>query len=138
MNRSLVVLSLLVTLALPGCSSSPTEIVGGPLVFEGTLAADELAVFTVVITRSGGVRIEVTSVVADPPLGEGIDPSLGVGIGELDAEGNCVVTVSSRLTTGGSLAVGLSEQEYCLRVFDDGSIGEDGTRIFSILVAPSE
>ena len=48
------------------------------------------------------------------------------------------MTVSQRLSEGQRLALGLFEREYCLRVFDDGSIGEDSTRTFSILVAPAE
>ena len=50
---SFTILALLTTLTLAGCSSSPTEIVGGPLVFEGTLAEDEALIFSVVITRAG-------------------------------------------------------------------------------------
>lgn len=138
MNRSLVLLALLVTLALPGCDSSPTEIVGGPLVFEGTIGADAEAVFIFELTSSGGVRVEATSLIAEPPLDEGFIASLGVGIGVSDAAGGCIVTVSAGLVEGQRLAFGLSEREYCLLVFDNGSIGEDASRIFSILVEPSE
>lgn len=139
MNRlPALLLALVAALAFSACDSSPTEITDGPLVFDGVLAEDEVLIFSFVITRSGGVRIEATSIVADPPPDDGEIVSIGTGIGEFDDAGVCIVSVSANLLEGQRMALGLSEREYCLRVFDNGTLEEDETHTFSVLVAPAE
>ena len=77
----------------------------------------------------------MTSLVAVPPiLGTA---SLGAGVGELNIAGDCVVSFSANLVEGQSLALGLSEQTYCLRVFDNGTVAEGETRAYSIMVSSS-
>lgn len=139
MTRSLAALSILIVLALPGCDGSPTEIVGGPLVFEGTVIDNGSVTHIFDIRRRGGVRIEVTSLVADPPLDEGSTPSLGLAVGEIDADsGICLASYSISVSQGRRLAFGLEEREYCLRMFDNGTLAADGSRIYSVRIARSE
>ena len=138
MTRRLTLLVILVTLAMPGCDSSPTDIVGGPLTFEGVLTSDAVDEHSLVITKPGGVRIEALSITADPPLDEGLTPTIGFGFGEPDIEGTCIPSFSANLTEGINLSLGLDERTYCILVSDNGSILEDTSRTYVIQVRSSE
>jgi len=139
MNRSLVALALLMLPLLLACGGSPTEIVDGPLVFEGVVADEGSVLHSLRVTRRGGVRIEFVSLVAEPPVEEGIIPSLGFALGQLDdASGLCLASYSTGVREGTRLAIGLEEREYCLRLFDNGTLDVDDTRAYSFTVTASE
>jgi hypothetical protein len=139
MNRSLLAVASLMLSFLLGCGGSPTEIVGAPLVFEGLVIEGGSVLHSLTVTRRGGARIEVTSLVADPPLADDIIPSLGFALGQLDAAtGMCLATYSTGIQEGSQLSLGLEEREYCLRLFDNGTLAEGDTRAYSFTVTASE
>jgi len=138
MTRRMTLLVILVTLVLPGCDISPTDIVGGPLTFEGSLTNGGSNLHLVVITSSGGVRIEALSITADPPLAEGVTPSIGLRLGETDSEGLCIASFTTTLREGDNLAIGLEVREYCLELFDNGTIMEDSSHSYVVQVRSSE
>jgi len=131
-------LLLAVCLSTLACSGSPTEITGGAQIFEGTIAFGETNMESLSITSAGGVRIEVLSVTADPELEAGFTPSLGFGLGEPDDEGECALTFSTIISNNVQpLSIGLLARDYCLTFFDNLTLAEDGTRTYSVSVAPS-
>jgi hypothetical protein len=136
MRRSLPLLALLL-LALPGCGSTPSEVAGGPILFNGTLLKDGDVSYTFVVTKKGGARLEVTSLAADPPL-DGILPSIGLGLGQLGGDGNCVLTYSASAREGFRISFGLKAEEYCLRVFDNGTLDDGASRIYELRVTASD
>ena len=138
MTRRLTLLVTVAALALSGCDTSPTEIADGPLVLEGSIAAEGSNLHSLRVTKAGGVRVEVDSLVADPLLDGILLPSLGFGLGDPDDAGGCRLTFTTTVNENSRLSFGLSESEYCIRIFDNGSIGEDALRIYSITVRPSE
>lgn len=139
MTRRLTLLVILVTLVLPSCDISPTEIVGGPRTLEGTITSGGRGpLHLVVITSSGGVRIEALSITADPPLAEGVTPSVGLSLGETDSEDLCIASFTTSFREGDNLALGLEVREYCLELFDNGTIMEDGSRSYVVQVRSSE
>jgi hypothetical protein len=138
MTRRLTLLAIVATLALTGCDTSPTGIAGGPKVFEGSIPAEGSNLHSLMVTKAGGVRVEVDSLVADPPLDAGFFPSVGFGLGDPDGADGCRLTFTTSINENSRLSFGLSEREYCIRIFDNGSIGEDAVRIYSILAQPSE
>jgi hypothetical protein len=138
MSARRTLLAIAVVLALPGCDTSPTGIEGGNQVFQGTVAFQSSVQHDFAITRAGGVRIEVESIVAEPPLPLGITPSLGFGLGEPNVDGDCVQIFRGIISETSSLSFGLQQRDYCMVIADNGTFAEDSTRTYSILLRPSE
>jgi hypothetical protein len=138
MSRSLVAVALMLPF-LVGCGGSPTEVVGGPLTFDGVVVDEGSVIHTLSVTRRGGVRIEFVSLVADPPVEEGTIASLGFALGQPDdASGLCLSSYSTGVREGTRLAIGLEEREYCMRLFDNGTLDVGDTRTYSFTVTASE
>jgi hypothetical protein len=88
-----------------------------------------------VVTTPGGVRLEVVSIEADPPLGEGFVPSMGMGLGQRNVEGNCALTYTTNTRPGFRVSFGLTEASYCIRIFDNTTIDEDAVRHYEVRVS---
>ncbi|MDH3402127.1 MAG: hypothetical protein OES32_06890 [Acidobacteriota bacterium] len=125
-------------LVLPGCDTSPTGLEGGTQVFQGTVAVGGRSSHDFTVTSAGGIRVEVESLVADPPLPEGITPSLGFGLGQRAENGDCAATFRTSIREGTNLAFGLQEGAYCIVLADNGTLEEESTRTYSVLVRISE
>jgi hypothetical protein len=130
----LLALSLLL---LPACDGTPSDIAGAPIVFAGTLVMDGGANHFFVVTSPGGVQVEIPSIEAVPELEEGFVASMGFGLGQRDDEDACQLTYSASVQQGFRIAFGLVEGEYCLRVFDNNTVGEDASRLYELRVTPS-
>ncbi len=137
MSARLTFLAIAVVLSLPGCDTSPTGIEGGDQVFQGTVAFQGSVQHDFVVTGAGGVRIEMESLVAEPPLPEGITPSLAFGLGEPNAEGLCGLTFRGTVNPTSRLAFGLQQRDYCMVLADNGLLAEESTRTYSIVVRSS-
>lgn len=138
MSARLTLLAIAVVLALPGCSTSPTGIEGGDQIFEGTVEFQGSVRHDFSITSAGGVRIEVESIVAEPALPEGVNPSLGFGLGEPGVEDNCALVFQGFVTETSRLSFGLQERAYCIVLADNGTFAEDSSRTYSIVLRPSD
>ncbi len=138
MNTRLTLLAIVVALALPGCDTSPTGIEGDTQIFQGTVAFQGSVQHDFVITRAGGVRFQAESIIAEPELPEGITASLGFGLGEPNAAGECAATFRSVIHETSNLSFGLQEREYCIVLADNGTFPEDSSRTYSIILRPSE
>ena len=136
MTRRWTFLVALSLLAFVGCDGTPTEIDGGTMVFEGQVETLGASTHLFSITTSGGVQIDVLSVVADPELEQGT-ASLGLGLGEPDAEGECLATFRGTAITGSKFNFGLEERTYCIVMFDNGTMAEDALRIYAVQISPT-
>ncbi|MCP4202792.1 MAG: hypothetical protein GY769_12770 [bacterium] len=136
MTRPLPALLLLALGALVGCGSS-TEPLETPLVFEGELAfqGSEFHNFTVV--AEGTIRIEVVRLQQKAVEGEGpvgFDLPVGVGLGR-PAEDQCQARTSDRANEGDLLVFGLPGAEFCVLVFDVGTLLPDQVVEYALSVS---
>jgi len=138
MTRRLTLFVMVAALSLTGCDTSPTEIVGSPLRFEGSLGPEGTDLHLMTVNNAGGVRVIVESLEAVPALEGDSLVSIGFGLGEPGGTDDCFITFTAGLTITSQLSFGLSEGEYCVRLFDNGTIGEDAVRNYSLLVTPSD
>lgn len=118
-----------------GCSgSSPTDPTQN-LVLEGDLEYQGRQFHPVTPGRDGVLRIEVAELT---PLlvqvGDNTAPVLSVGVGlGRPVEEFCVVSASFALAVGGKLSFSLNDGEYCVQIFDTGTLPPDATIHYVVL-----
>ena len=118
-----------------GCSgSSPTDPVQN-LVLEGDLEFQGRQSHPVTPGSDGVLRIEVVELT---PLlvqvGVLFDPTFTVGVGlGRPVEDACAVTASFSLRVGGKLSFSLEDGEYCVQIFDTGTLPPDATIHYIVL-----
>ena len=122
---------------LAGCSGSSTEPIAVPLVFEGEVAfqGSEFHNFTVVST--GTVRVELVRLqekVADGAEPLGLSLSIGLGLGRPAAD-QCATRYSLQASEGELAVFGLTGAEFCVLLFDAGSLLPDQVVEYTVSVS---
>lgn len=137
MRNRLAALLLVALVVLTGCDGSSTDPIEAPLFFEGELAflGSEFHNFTVVST--GTIRIEVVRLQEKVPEGaepQGLGLSIGLGLGR-PAEGRCATRYSVLASEGDLVVLGLTGAEFCILVFDTGSLLPDQIAEYTVSVS---
>lgn len=137
MRRQLAALLLVALGAVAGCDGSSTDPIEAPLFFEGELVflGSQFHNFTVVST--GTIRIEMVRLqekVAEGAEPLGLDLSVGLGLGR-PAEGQCATRYSVRAGEGDLVVLGLTGAEFCVLVFDTGTLLPDQVAEYTVSVS---
>ncbi len=123
---------------LAGCGSS-TDPIDAPQIFEGELTFEGTEFHTLTVLNSGLLRVEIPrlqeKVAPDAePLGLALTVGLGVG---RPAEGLCATRYSVRVTEGAVVVLSLSNDDFCLSVFDVGLLLPDLIAEYTLSVTPA-
>jgi len=137
MGTSSARLALLVAclLLLPSCSSSNP--VDESIFLTGTVSYQGSKWHSLPLSNSGIVEIDVLTLT--PQLVDitnilNLDLFLGLGIGQPSGE-DCVPTTQTAVQAGSRVVYGLSAKEYCILLFDTGSLPEDATVQYTLEVS---
>ena len=134
---------LAAVLLLAGCGDdSPVTPGREPLTFEGRLASAGFESHALLLERGGTVRLEVvdlTPIFIDiSDLGADVDLeevlAVGIGIGEFDEEGECLLELRPTVTQGRIVTVLVSDEIDCLAVFDSGQLPPDSLISYIVVV----
>jgi hypothetical protein len=137
MGMSSTRLTLFVTclLVLASCGSSSP--VPESIFLSGNVTYQGSQTHSLLLSDSGIVEIDVISLtpqlvdITNLPI---LDLFLGLGIGRL-SEGNCVPTTQTAVRAGDRVVYGLSDVDYCIRLFDAGSLPEDATVRYALEIS---
>lgn len=131
--------SLMACLVLAGCNSSSTEPIAAPLFFEGQVAFMGSSVHNFTVVSEGLLRFEMIrlqEVVAEGEEPSGLDVAIGLGIGR-PANGACATRYSVLVREGDVAVLSLAGAEFCVRVFDSGTLFPDQAVEYRVSVSPS-
>ena len=128
MKSSLATVLRMGLLLALGCSSSTTGPEGGEQVFTGTVAYRNPAPtsHTFIMTDTSIVRIQIVQLAASAgeiEIPEGYTVSLGFRLGFPVGE-ECRPTYQSSVIEGSDFSFQLTANEYCLALFDAGTLLE--------------
>ena len=133
----LVAVALMALGTLVGCGSS-TEPIESPLSFSGEVGfqGSQSHDFTVVSTgtiRVDMVRLQGRFIDGGAPLG--LDLTIGLGIGRPSGT-ECATRYSVPVQQGGSVVLGLTGADFCVLVFDGGTLIEGVVAEYTVSVSP--
>jgi hypothetical protein len=136
-NRIPALFFLLVLAGLSGCDGSSTDPIETPLIFEGEVAFQGTEFHTFTVINSGLLRIELPRlrekvVEGMEPLG--LDLTIGLGLGR-PVEDECATRYSVRAREGDTLLLSLSGAEFCVSIFDPGTLLADQVAEYTISVS---
>lgn len=134
-----VVLALTVFLALAGCTSSSTEPIAMPLFFEGEVISLGSSIHNFTVVSEGLLRFEVIRL--QEKVAEGEPPSerelsIGLGVGR-PANGACATRYSVLVREGDVAVLSLAGAEFCVRMFDSGTLLLDQVAEYELSVSPN-
>ncbi len=121
---ALLMLPMVALGLLVGCGGSSTEPIETPLFFEGELASGGSAFHNFTVVSTGTVRIVVVRLqekVAEGAEPLGLNLSIGLGLGRPLAD-VCATRYSVQASEGALAVFGLTGAEFCVRLFDNGSL----------------
>lgn len=139
--RCLVAVGLLAVLV--GCGdTSPVTPGREPLTYEGEIASEGFNSHELLLERGGTVRVQLVELspifldISDLPPNATLEEALGVGvgIGEFNEEGTCVLELRPTLVVGRIVTVLLSDNINCLAVFDSGQLPPDSLLRYRVVV----
>lgn len=139
MARSLPALGALGFLALStllGCNSSSTDPIDAPLFFEGEVVAGGGQAHNFTVQNDGTLRIEMIRLqekVEEGAMPLGLDLRIGLGVGR-PSGGECLTRYSVLIEEGGLVVLGLPGADFCLRVFDSGTLLQGVTVEYTLSV----
>ena len=136
LSRLLVIPAL--ALGLASCGGSSTDPIDAPQIFEGELAFMGTAFHTLTVANSGFLRVEIPRLqekVAPDAQPLGLDLTLGLGVGR-PAEDQCATRYSVRVTEGAVVVLSLSNDDFCLSLFDVGFLTPDLIVEYTVSVTP--
>ena len=123
---------------LSGCDVSSTAPLAEPVFFDGEIAAGGRNSHTFTLVSTGTIRIQMLKL-QEKPI-EGIEPSgldLAVGLGLGRPTGDVCATRYSVLVDEGDIAVfGLEGADFCIQVFDNGTIFGDVIAEYTVSISP--
>lgn len=132
-----VLLALLAALGLlAGCGSS-TDPIDAPIFFEGEVAFQGRNSHEFMIENDGTIRVEMVRLQEKVVEGQepfGLDLSIGLGIGRPVAD-DCATRYSVRLGEGGLVLLGLTPADFCIAVFDGGTLFEGLVAEYTVSVS---
>lgn len=136
--RWMFVALALATLGLGvGCGSS-TDPIESPLFFSGEIGFQGSEFHNFMVVKTGTVRVEMTRLQQKVAEGEeplGVDLTIGMGVGR-PAGDQCSTRSSLPVQEGGVIVLGLSSAEYCVRVFDGGTLFDGFIAEYTVSVSP--
>jgi hypothetical protein len=134
----LLALTALVTAALSGCNSSPSE-PSQIIPLTGTLTKAGTIVTTVSLKDTGNMRIraiELQPLAADgTPVGGSSGIIINVGDGN---ENVCVAAGGFSFVQGSVISLGLQKGSYCLKLTEPGLVADDGSLRYNISLEITE
>ena len=134
---ALFVLTLTAFGFMAGCSGSSTEPIEVPLVFEGEIAFQGRKFHNFTVVSTGTVRIELVRLqekVADGAEPLGLNLSIGLGLGRPTAD-QCPTRYSVQASEGELAVFELSGAEFCVLLFDAGSLLPGQVVEYTVLVS---
>lgn len=141
MSRSFPALlagGLLLLSALAGCNGSSTDPVDAPLFFTGEVSFGGGSTHNFVVVSEGLLRFEMIRLQrkvaeGEPPAEGGLSIGLGVGRPANDA---CSTRYSVLIQEGGVAVLSLPDGDFCVRIFDSGTLFLDQVAEYELSVSP--